>query len=557
MEGLERFLLDNGVVSREDVHKAKCLAEGSGAPFIGALRQVTSLDGGDLTETLAGFYDVTKVGAADFPEQLPEAERLTLTFLRAHTILPLSVTDEKIVLAMADPGDGYACDAVKLATGRDVVVRIADSEEIEAALERATRATEASAREAETAPRASDVDEVQQLKDLALGTPVVRLVNQLFEDAIRTRATDIHIDPFDGHLKVRFRNDGVMRTVSSPPVGMAKAIASRIKILAGLNVAERRLPQDGRMRIRMGGRLLDMRVATMPTIHGESVSIRLLDNVRRALDLDRLGFDGDDQKRLISQIAAPHGMLVVTGPTGSGKTTTLATLLSRLNDDRRNILTIEDPIEYEIDGINQIHAKPSIGLTFATALRSFLRHDPDVIMVGEMRDGETAGIGVHAALTGHLVLTTLHTNTASGAIPRLLDMGVDGYLLASSLRCVVAQRLVRKLCSACKVEHNDMPQLPKKLLKVLKGRANGHFQLWTSTGCDRCYGTGYADRMVICEVLELNGEIADMVHRNASVSELEEAARRNGMTTMLEDGFSKCLAGETTTDEVLRVALGL
>jgi len=409
----------------------------------------------------------------------------------------------------------------------------------------------------ETASSTDDNDDVQHLKDLALGTPVVHFVNKMFQDAIRSGATDIHIEPFDGHLKLRLRNDGVLRETRAPTPGMGKAIVSRVKILAGLNIAERRLPQDGRTRIRIDGRQHDMRVATIPTIHGEAVAIRLLDNARRALDLKRLGFNERDRDRLGRQIASPHGMIVVTGPTGSGKTTTLATLLSRLNEQERKILTIEDPIEYELDGINQTQAKPAIGLTFAQALRSFLRHDPDVIMVGEMRDGETAGIGVHAALTGHLVLTTLHTNTASGAIPRLLDMGVDGYLLASSLRCVVAQRLARKLCRSCRQPAKEIAPLPANLQKNLESRVNCSGQLWQAVGCERCYGSGYADRTVISEVLEINAEIAEMVHRNASVSELEVAARRAGMTTMLEDGFSKCLSGETTVDEVVRIATEL
>lgn len=560
MEGaLAGFLRDSGVVSEENVQTAEHQAGETGEQFLRVLSRVTGPPADDIVEAISTFYQVEKVATTtEWPSTPATGNSISLTFLRAHGIFPMSETDNAIVLAMSDPGDTYARKAVELATGKSTIAKVASAEEIEAALERCARHMEETRDDDITVVSNADVDDdVQHLRDIALGTPVVRLVNKLFQDAIHSRATDIHIEPFGGHLEIRFRTDGVLRELRPPPVYMARAIVSRIKILASLNIAERRLPQDGRVRIRVDGRQIDMRVATIPTIHGEAVAIRLLDNVRRKLDLDLLGFNTRDRENLVEQIASPHGMIVVTGPTGSGKTTTLATLLSRLNDHKRKILTIEDPIEYDLDGVNQTQAKPSIGLTFAHALRSFLRHDPDVIMVGEMRDGETAGIGVHAALTGHLVLTTLHTNTAAGAIPRLLDMGVDDFLLASSLRCVVGQRLLRKLCPACKVPHETAPTLPPRLADVLKSRANGHMRLWRAVGCDRCYGTGYSDRTVISEVLLVDSEIASMIHSNASVAEIEQVARRNGMTTMLEDGFSKCLAGETTTDEVLRVSIEL
>lgn len=560
MEGaLAGFLRDSGVVSEENVQTAEHQAGETGEQFLRVLSRVTGPPADDIVEAISTFYQVEKVATTtEWPSTPATGNSISLTFLRAHGIFPMSETDNAIVLAMSDPGDTYARKAVELATGKSTIAKVASAEEIEAALERCARHMEETRDDDITVVSDADVDDdVQHLRDIALGTPVVRLVNKLFQDAIHSRATDIHIEPFDGHLEIRFRTDGVLRELRPPPVHMGRAIVSRIKILASLNIAERRLPQDGRVRIRVDGRQIDMRVATIPTIHGEAVAIRLLDNVRRKLDLDLLGFNTRDRENLVEQIASPHGMIVVTGPTGSGKTTTLATLLSRLNDRKRKILTIEDPIEYDLDGVNQTQAKPSIGLTFAHALRSFLRHDPDVIMVGEMRDGETAGIGVHAALTGHLVLTTLHTNTAAGAIPRLLDMGVDDFLLASSLRCVVGQRLLRKLCPACKVPHETAPTLPPRLADVLKSRANGQMRLWRAVGCDRCYGTGYSDRTVISEVLLVNSEIASMIHSNASVAEIEQVARRNGMTTMLEDGFSKCLAGETTTDEVLRVSIEL
>jgi general secretion pathway protein E len=336
---------------------------------------------------------------------------------------------------------------------------------------------------------------------------------------------------------------------------MGRAIASRIKILSGLNIAERRIPQDGRARIRIGQHRLDLRIATMPTVYGEAVAIRLLDNVRRSLSFPKLGFTKTDEALILKHLAAPYGLILVTGPTGSGKTTTLATALAILNEGHRKILTVEDPIEYEIDGVNQTQVKPSIGLTFATALRSFLRHDPDVMMVGEMRDGETAGIGIHAALTGHLVLSTLHTNTAAGAIPRLLDMGIDAYLLASSVRCIVGQRLVRVLCSHCK-RQTEAVQDPALFRRMGQNHSEAGCRLqWESVGCDRCFGTGYSDRIVISEVLDVDDEIRGLIRPDVNPGDIEAAACRKGMTTMIVDGYSKCEQGLTTPEEVRRVAL--
>jgi general secretion pathway protein E len=315
------------------------------------------------------------------------------------------------------------------------------------------------------------------------------------------------------------------------------------------------MPQDGRARIRVGERRLDLRVATMPTIYGEAVAIRVLDNVRRTLDFAKLGFCRRDEDAIRGQLEAPYGLILATGPTGSGKTTTLATSLALLNQGHRKILTIEDPIEYEIDGVNQTQAKPEIGLTFANALRSFLRHDPDVLMVGEMRDSETASIGIHAALTGHLVLSTLHTNTAAGAIPRLLDMGIDAFLLASALRCVIGQRLVRVLCGHCKTAYEAEPDFALLPGLSMQQLMSGTRRLWRATGCERCFGTGYSDRIVIAEVLEVGEEIRELIHSKARPSDIQAAACRRGMTAMIGDGLTKCLQGITTPEEVRRVAL--
>lgn len=492
---------------------------------------------------------VEPIDRSALPAVPPFADKLSVAFLRENRAYPFKEADDGLHVAMADVGDTYAIQAIRFATGRTILAAPAQPEDIDAAIANWIRnQTSGSAGDANFRQIVNDDDlageDLEHLKDIALQTPVVQLVTDLLQDAIYARATDIHIEPFDRHLSIRMRVDGMLRDVSPPPASMARAIVSRLKIISGLDIAERRLPQDGRSRIRIGGRQTDLRVATMPTIHGEAMAIRLLDNVRRSLELENLGFSAESCAILREQLAAPYGMILVTGPTGSGKTTTLATAISILNDKHRKILTVEDPIEYELDGVNQTQVKPAIGLTFANALRAFLRHDPDVIMVGEMRDGETASIGIHAALTGHMVLTTLHTNSAAAAITRLLDMGVDGYLLASSLRCIVGQRLVRKLCTSCR-EPDD---------QSTAGPDDQHHQHWRAVGCERCFGTGYADRTVISEVLVIDDEIRALIEPGHAPGEIEAIARRKGMQTMWDDGMRQCRAGTTAVDEVRRVA---
>ena len=430
-------------------------------------------------------------------------------------------------------------------------MRVAPAEDIDAALDRFQPAEEAAV--AEVPAAAESDDDVEHLKDLALGAPVVRLVNQLLLDGLNARATDIHIEPFRGRLNIRFRIDGLLTESRSVPAHMARAVVSRVKILSGLDIAERRLPQDGRARIKIEARNIDLRIATMPTIHGESVAVRLLENMQRVLDLSKLGFPGAAEAIVRRHLSAPHGLMLVTGPTGSGKTTTLATALTLLNEPHRKILTIEDPIEYQIEGINQTQVRPDIGMGFANALRHLLRHDPDVIMVGEMRDTETAQIAVHAALTGHLVLSTLHTNSAAGAVTRLLDMGVDGYLLASCLTCVIGQRLVRVLCRNCREATAGPLDFPGELLQ--RAGLERDVAHWQPHGCERCGGSGFLGRTSIVEVLEVNDEIRRLMRRDVMTREVEDAAVRAGMSTMALDGIRKCRAGLSTPDEVRRVTV--
>src|SRR5262249_12021769 len=398
----------------------------------------------------------------------------------------------------------------------------------------------------------SEEDTVETLRDLASGAPVVRAVNEIIERALERRATDIHLEPVRDGIRVRIRVDGIMTTVRTFAPELARPIVSRVKILAALTIAERRLPQDGRSRIRVGNYEADIRIATMPTAFGEAAILRLLQREKGIKAFSDVGLSPRDLDVFGRALKAPHGMIVVTGPTGSGKTTTLAAALGTINDDTRKILTIEDPIEYEIDGISQSQAKPSIGMTFANALRAFLRQDPDVIMVGEMRDSETASVGIQASLTGHLVLTTLHTNTAAAAITRLMDLQVEPFLLSASLQCIVAQRLVRRLCEHCRhstvADATFLAADPRYRALVAEGQ-----RVWEPGRCAPCAGTGFSGRRAVFETLHINDEVRHMITRAAPEAEIEAAARANGMTTLIEDGVRVALAGETSLREVLRV----
>ena len=435
---------------------------------------------------------------------------------------------------------------------RDVKITVASVEDLKVVLDR--RLGEDSAEAADAAgqllPRE---DDIESLRDLASGAPVVRAVNDLLEKAVELRASDIHIEPFQSGLVVRMRIDGLLRPVAAPAGVLPQAMISRIKIIANLNIAERRLPQDGAARLRVGRADIDIRVAIMPMQHGESAVVRILPKDRGLLVVEKLGFSGSDEVKLRRLLKLPHGMIVVTGPTGSGKTTTLATVLSILNEPGRKILTVEDPVEYDLPGVNQAQVKPAIGLTFAAALRSFVRQDPDVIMVGEIRDNETAHVAIHAALTGHLVLTTLHTESAAAAVPRLLDLGVEGYLLRSTLRAVVAQRLVRHFCERCKtlkpLRDADFAEDPR--LAALGFRAGEVLQ--APCGCERCGGTGYRGRLGVFEILELSDEIRALIGEKTDGHKIDDAAIRAGMTTMVGDGIAKCRAGLTSPAELLRV----
>jgi len=529
----------------------------STAPYRVLLEQ-TGLEPAAFADAVAAHHGLPRVALAAMRAGEPLLDRFSPRFLREFALFPYRAPDGAVRLAVADPSDPAILQTIDLTLGCKCVREVAAFDEVELLLRDVVGSIETvAAPEADngTADLAGigDDDDPDSLRDIASGAPVVRTLNELFERAVELRATDIHIEPFRRALQVRLRVDGLLRTVPAPPPDMARAIVSRVKILAGLNIAERRLPQDGRARVRVGSLEIDLRVATMPTAHGEAAILRVLERNQRLLDFPRLGLGARERSILERHLEAPHGLIVVTGPTGSGKTTTLASALARLNMPTRKILTIEDPIEYEIQGVNQTQAKPAIGLNFASALRSFLRQDPDVIMVGEMRDGETAKIGIQASLTGHLVLTTLHTNTAAASITRLIDMGVEPFLIASTLRCIVGQRLVRVLCPDCRrmapITAATIERDPRYVAIGLKaGDLVGE-----AVGCDRCGQTGYRGRLGVFEVLEVNDRISRLIGTGTDDATIEREARADGMTTMIEDGVAKCRAGLTSMDEILRV----
>jgi len=508
----------------------------------------------DVAEALSREIDLAIAEPPEYPEAPVIEGRLTNQFIRHWSILPLVENEDGLVVAMVDPLDRYVRQAVEMASGRPVVPRIALPSDFDAAYARLYEPQKsAHAHAAATEEIGGDEDlleDVDRLRDLASEVPVIRLVNQLITRAVESRASDIHIEPLQNRLVVRYRIDGLLREFASPPTQLRAAIISRVKIMAKLNIAERRLPQDGRIRLAVQGREFDLRVSTMPTLHGESVVMRLLDRGSLAVDLSSLGFDQTMLDPFLAVLHRPQGILLVTGPTGSGKTTTLYACLNRLNLPERKLFTVEDPIEYQLEGVNQIQVKPQIGLTFAHVLRSILRQDPDIIMVGEMRDLETAQIAVQAALTGHLVLSTLHTNSAAATVTRLLDMGVEDYLVTSTVNGVLAQRLVRKLCSHCREPYRVLPALADE---IGLDTAAGEAVLYRGKGCEQCLGSGYFGRVAVLEFLPLTDELRALVHARATAQKIQDAATAAGMISMYHDGLRKAQQGVTSLDEVIRV----
>ena len=510
----------------------------------------------DLAQTLSRVLTLPLLEEKDFPEVPVNHYNLAIKFLKESNIVPVQEKETCIVLAMADPGDTFAIQAVELASDKTVEPCVATISQIEKSINKLYGTGQSSladiVEEIESDDEINGIDNIEKLKDLAGEAPVVRLVNLIIDCAIDLRASDIHIEPFENYLKVRYRVDGVLQDAEAPPARSAAAVISRVKIMAKMDIAERRLPQDGRIQIRSQGKKIDLRVSTVPTLYGESLVLRILDKQRINLDLDNLGFSEEPDKQFRHILALPHGIILVTGPTGSGKTTTLYAALQKINTPDKKILTVEDPVEYQLEGINQIQVKPQIGLNFADALRSIVRQDPDVIMIGEMRDQATARIAIQSALTGHLVLSTLHTNDAGSSITRLLDMGVEDYLLTSTLNGILSQRLVRTLCLNCREPYTPLPELVEEL-DLARFTKEDELILYKASGCEQCTNTGYQGRTVILELLCLSETIRQLILSHADGTEIQLTAIKNGMETMKGDGIRKALQGITTIEEVMRV----
>ncbi len=554
---LAERLVERRLLSEDEIDRVMKLQQEQQAPLTRLVVELGFLSEDDLLPVMRDHFDIPLVSLKDLPPTpLPmEFAPGMVEFLKLARMVPLQFEGRELLVAVADPLDLSRLHALELAVGLRVKPVLAKEKEIAARIE-ALFGNGYSSEAAQTAvgreiEGAVDEEDVAHLRDMASEVPVIRLVNQMLVRALESRASDIHIEPFESQLKVRYRIDGILHEVEPPPRQLRAAVISRLKILAQLNIAERRLPQDGRIKIRLAGKDVDLRIATIPTLYGESVVIRLLERGQIFTDLEALGFPSGILQQFNDMISKPHGMILVTGPTGSGKTTTLYGALQKINDPGKKIITIEDPVEYQLTGVNQIQVKPQIGLTFANGLRSIVRQDPDVIMVGEIRDFETAEIAVQAALTGHLVFSTLHTNDAAGAISRLLEMGVQDYLLSSSLLGVLAQRLVRRLCVPCR---REVPFTGIDVQEVgFEVFGSASQTVWEAVGCDACSGTGYYGRVGIFELLPVNSELTKIIVQRADAGSIRAAAMQQGMRLLREDGWDKVRQGVTTLAEVLRV----
>ncbi|MBN2053359.1 type II secretion system ATPase GspE [bacterium] len=553
------YLVARDLVSPEDL--TRCLDEQTriGKKIGEILVEAGYLSAQQMRKELSEYLGVPYVNLNDDELKPVENLDLSLKFMRQYKIFPLALVDDTLRLAMADPTDIYTLDSLRLTLGYEIEPYLADTASVLTAVETHFGSGASTMRmiigdmseEELEILNAEDDQDVDQLRDMASEAPVIRLVNLFISQALENRASDVHIEPFEGELRLRYRVDGVLIDMEAPPRRLQPAIISRVKIMAGLNIAERRLPQDGRIRLRIMGRKVDLRVSTVPTMHGESVVMRILDRSSVFHELTSLGFEADTFEQFNRLIKKPHGIILITGPTGSGKTTTLYGALDKINKPDKKIITVEDPVEYEMQGINQIQVNSKIGLTFASGLRHIVRQDPDVILVGEIRDRETAEIAVQSSLTGHLVFSTLHTNDAPGAITRLVDMGIESFLVSSCVEGIMAQRLVRVICEHCKQEVE--PDWEALEGNGLNGGFTRGMKAYAGAGCKECGNTGYRGRLGIFELLLVDDRVREMILQRASSTEIRKVGRTMGMRTLRDDGWRKVKKGLTTIEEVLRV----
>src|SRR5213592_3190083 len=551
---LGEILVAEGLTTADAVDRALARQRTTGELIGEALAALGAVNEDDVARALAVQQDLPYVWREELPSTVPVLKNVSPKYLRQYRVCPISIEGGVLTVASADPLNTIVADDLRQATGLTIKFVVSSATGILETIDRNYDGANASALqrivEGMEEDRAEGGDEdVDHLRDIAFEAPVVRLVNLLIECAIGAEASDIHIEPFEDTLRIRYRIDGILFDQEAPPQRLQAAVTSRVKLMAEMNIAERRLPQDGRIRVTLHGRRVDIRTSTIPTVHGESIVMRLLDRQSVFLPLEKLGFGPTMLTGFESMIRRPHGIVLVTGPTGSGKTTTLYGALDKINTPDRKIITVEDPVEYQLKGVNQIHVKPKIGLTFATGLRHIVRQDPDVILIGEIRDLETAEIAIQASLTGHLVFSTLHTNDAPGAITRLQDMGVEPYLVASVLEGVMAQRLVRRICAACRA--TDSPSAGDLGALGIAGTAG--VPLYRGRGCDECRGTGYRGRTGIYELFPITEDARSLILRRAPTREIRRAAVEAGMITLRLDGWAKACEGVTTVEEILRV----
>jgi type IV pilus assembly protein PilB len=550
---LGTLLLEEGIVTEEVLKTGLDIHHETGRPLGRVLVEENLVDERDLVRVLAKNIGIEFVDLDEGAVDPAAAALIPEALARRYAALPIGFEGEKLVIAMADPANVLAIDDIRAISGREVVLKVATRSDVEAAVSRIASLDNSVADMAELAAEDSvEAHDLSAVEAAAEEAPVVKLVNMLITRAAADRASDIHIEPTERDLRVRFRIDGVLHEIMRTPRSISNALVSRLKIMADIDIAERRRPQDGRINLRVGGKQLDLRVSSLPTIYGEKVVMRLLDTSNALLELKDLGFRGDNERRYKESFSKPYGTILVVGPTGSGKSTTLYATLNVLNRPEVNIVTIEDPVEYRLPGISQVQVNKKAGLTFASALRSFLRQDPDIMLVGEIRDQETANIAIESALTGHLVLSTLHTNNAPSSVSRLIEMGVEPFLVGSALDAVLAQRLARRLCNQCKEAYTSTAEALRAAGFPMEG-LDELPTLYRAKGCNHCSKTGYRGRLAVHELMTVGEEIERLTVERASTEQLTKAAIANGMRTLRQDGMDKAAMGLTSIEEIMRV----